>query len=89
MTQISKILLKPNIRVLALVIFYDNRKKYAKKILRVLICVIYTIIRNYVCISYLGSEGGGLIYLRLGVAGSYKHIDKNMTTYWDSKFQIC
>ena len=31
-------------------------RKNAKKIFRVLSCVIYTIIRNYVCIDYLGSE---------------------------------
>ena len=43
---------------------------------RVLSCVIYTIIRNYVCIDYLGSEESKLSYLRLGVAGSYKHLGK-------------
>ena len=53
MTNISKILLKPNKRVLALVMFFEKRKN-AKKIFRVLSCVIYTIIRNYVCIDYLG-----------------------------------
>ena len=52
-------------------------------------CVIYTIISNYVCIDYLGSEKTKLGDLRLGVAGSYKHLDKNMTTYWDSEFYIC
>ena len=31
MTHISKILLKPNTRVLALVIFYENRKKMQRK----------------------------------------------------------
>ena len=55
MTQISKISLKTNTRVLALVMFYDNRKN-TKKFFRVLSCVIYTIIRNYDCIDYLGSE---------------------------------
>ena len=43
---------------------------------RVLSCVIYTIIRNYVCIDYLGYEKIKLSDLSLGVAGSYKHIDK-------------
>ena len=56
---------------------------------RVLSCVIYTIISNYVCIGYLGSDKSKLSNLRLGVAGSYKHLGKNMTTYWDSEFQIC
>ena len=31
---------------------------------------------NYVCISYLGSEKSKLSYLRLGVSGRYKHLDK-------------
>ena len=56
MTHISKILLKPNTRVLALVMLFDNGKKFAKRMFRVLSCVIYIIIRNYVCIYYLGSE---------------------------------
>ena len=56
MTHISKILFKPYTRVLALVMFFENRKIYAKKMFRVLSCVIYTIIKNYVCIDYLGSE---------------------------------
>ena len=41
---------------------------------RVLSCVIYTIISNYVCIDYLGSEKSKLSDLCLGVAGSYKHL---------------
>ena len=44
---------------------------------RVLSCVIYTIIINYVCIDYLGSEKTKLSDLRLGVSGRYKHLDKN------------
>ena len=55
MTQISKILLKQNTRVLALVMFYENRKK-SKKMFRVLSCAIYKFISKYVCIDYLGSE---------------------------------
>ena len=41
---------------------------------RVLSCVICTIISHYVCIEYLGSEKSKLSDLRLGVAGSYKHL---------------
>ena len=44
---------------------------------RVLSCVIYTIISNYVCIDYLGAEKTKLSDLRLGVAGRYKHLDKD------------
>ena len=42
-------------RVLALLMFYGTRKKH-KKVFKVLSCVIYTIIKNYVCIDYLASE---------------------------------
>ena len=45
--------------------------------LRVLSCVIYTIIRKYVCIDYLGSEKSKLSDLCLGVYRRYKHLDKN------------
>ena len=75
MTHISKILLKPNTRVLALVMFFENRKN-AKEIFRVLSCVIYTIISIYVCIDYSGFERSKLSALRLGVAGSYKYLGK-------------
>ena len=57
--------------------FYENREKNAKKMFRVLSCVIYTIKSKYVCIDYLGSEKSKLIYLSLGVTERYKHIDKN------------
>ena len=53
--HISKILAKTNIIVLPLLMIYETRK-YPKKVFRVLSCVIYTIIRNYVCIDYLASE---------------------------------
>ena len=53
--HISKILAKNNTRVLALLIFYETRKN-SKKFLKVLSCVIYTIISNCVYIDYLASE---------------------------------
>ena len=40
-----------NTCVLALVMFYEKRHKNATKYFRVLSCVIYTIIDNYVCID--------------------------------------
>ena len=52
-------------------------EKNTSKIFRVLSCVIYTIISKYVCIDYLGYEKAKLSYLRLGVSGRYKHLDKN------------
>ena len=41
--------------VLALLIFYETRKN-PKKVFKVLSCVLYKIISNYVCIDYLSSE---------------------------------
>ena len=67
--------MKKNTRVLALVIFDGNREKTTWKMVRVLICVIYTIIGKYVCIDYLGSEKSKWSDLRLGVTGRYKHFD--------------
>ena len=39
--------------VLALVMIYETRHKNATKYLRVLSCVIYTIIDKYICIYYI------------------------------------
>ena len=70
--------------------FYENRGKKSEKMLRVLSCVMYKLISNYVCIDYLGYDKSKLSGLLLGVSGSYKHLgEKNMTTYYDSEFQIC
>ena len=73
-------LLKDNTRVLALVMFYENRKKNTRTMFRVLSCVIYTIISKYVCIDYLGYEKSESSDLRIGVFGRYKHTDK----YYDN-----
>ena len=43
---------------------------------RVLSCVIYIIIRNYVCIDYLGYEKSKLSDLRLVIDGSYERLGK-------------
>ena len=40
-------------------------------------CVIYKIIRNYVCVDYLGSERKKLSELRLGSDGGYKYVNKS------------
>ena len=55
-SHISKILLKPDARVLALVMFSENRKKCKENVQSVEMCNIYTIISNYVCIDCLGSK---------------------------------
>ena len=47
-------LFKNKTRVLLLLMFYETR---AKKIFyRLLSCIIYTIIKNYVCINYLACQ---------------------------------
>ena len=40
-------------------------------------CFIYTIIINYVCIEYLGSEKLFSSEPRLGSGGSFKHVNKS------------
>ena len=47
---------KNNTRVLALLLFYETRADNPNKTFRVLSCVIYKIIINYVCIDYLACE---------------------------------
>ena len=42
-----------NTSLLALIIFYETTEYNPKKVFRVLNCVIYNIIKNYVCIDYL------------------------------------
>ena len=54
-------MIKKNTRVLALVIFYENRKKIGK----------------YVCINSLGSEKSKSSDLHLGSTGKYKQYDTN------------
>ena len=58
MTQqhISRILPKTNTIVLALFMFHVTIQKNPRRIIKVLSCVIHTIISSYVCIDYLGSE---------------------------------
>ena len=49
-------LAKNNTRVLALLMFHDTRGENPDTSFRVLICVSYTIIKNYVCIDYLAYQ---------------------------------
>ena len=53
MSGIRNVLKKENMCVIALVIFYENRTNNTMKVFRVLSCVLYTVIENYVCIAYL------------------------------------
>ena len=47
---------KNKTRVLALVMFYETREDNPKKYYKVLSCVIYTVIKNYVSIDYLDCQ---------------------------------
>ena len=49
-------------------------------------CVVYTIISNYVSIDDLGTESKKLSELGLGSGGSFKHVKKVMTKYWELEF---
>ena len=47
---------KKNTSVLELIIFYERRADTPKKAFRLLSYVIYTIIKNYVCIDYIAFQ---------------------------------
>ena len=47
---------KNNTCVMALMMFYDNNVEKPKKWYKVLICVVYSLIDNYVCIDYLSRQ---------------------------------
>ena len=53
---IKKNLMKNNTRVMALIIIYENNGEIPKRLYRVLICVIYSFIDNYVCIDHLSCQ---------------------------------
>ena len=53
---IKATLTKKNTSVLSLIIFYETRADNPKKYFIVLVCVIYTIIKNYVYIDYLACQ---------------------------------
>ena len=46
-------LLKNNTSVMELIMTYGNNGKYTRIVYRMLICVVYSLIENYVCIDYL------------------------------------
>ena len=68
--------------------FYET-KKNPKPIFRVLSCVIYTMIKKYVCIDNLGSESKKLGELGPSSCGGNNHEGEVMTKYWVLEFQIC
>ena len=53
MKGMKYVLIKNDTCVIVLVIFYETKTKNPIKVYRVLSCVLYFIIYNYVCIDYL------------------------------------
>ena len=68
--------------------FYKTRKN-PKKYFKVLSCVIYTIISNYICINYLACESKKLDELLVGTGGVFKYRKKSYEKNWELEFQIC
>ena len=52
---------KKNTCVMALIVIYENNGGNAKKVYRVLSCVVYSHIYNYDCIDYLSCQSKTLI----------------------------
>ena len=53
MTGISNVPKINNTYIIGLVIFYENRTTNPIKLYKLLRCVLYSVIDNYVCIEYL------------------------------------
>ena len=51
---------KKNTSVMALIMIYENVGISIKTLFRVLSCVVYTLIENYVCIDYLSCQSKAL-----------------------------
>ena len=56
MKTIKNCIMKKNTSIIALIIIYENNGKDTKTVYKVLICVVYTLIENYVCIEYLSCQ---------------------------------
>ena len=82
--HINKTLMNRDTRVLALVLFYELGTFNPRKKIRVLSCVIFTIIYRCVCINYLGTETKKISELRLGCTLKKKHENKD----YDNLFGI-
>ena len=82
---IKATLSKENTSVFTLIMFYETGEENHRKYFKVLCCVIYTVIKNYVCIDYLA--------FKLDSLSKYLLIldtEKNVSTeYWVLEFQIC
>ena len=76
--HIRATLSKKKTRVLALLMFYETRADNPKKYFKVLSCVIYTIIKNYVFIYYLAWQSNKLSEINAGSVRRSKHGDKKI-----------
>ena len=68
--------------------FYETRNN-PNKAVKVLTCVIYTIINNYVCIDFLACKTNKFSELPVGTGGCFKHINisyDKIFGIWNSKF---
>ena len=74
--HISKILLKINTWMLALIMSYETRADSPKQYFRVLVFVIYTMIKNYICSDYLACQSKKLGEMTVGSRGGSKYGDK-------------
>ena len=54
--HINDILLRPNTRVITLIVNYEHGSFSTRFFFKVLSCVVYTIIYKYMCIEYLCTE---------------------------------
>ena len=55
---------KKNKCIIALIMFYGGNGLEPKKVYRVLSCVIYSLIDNYVCIDYLSYQPKTLSFIK-------------------------
>ena len=78
---------KKKTTVLALLMFYETRADEIAY--RVLSCVIYTIIKNQVCIDDIDYQPKHLSEIPVGYSGVSKHGDNVLTKYWVLELQIC
>ena len=84
MENIRYVLKKNNTCVIALIMLYDNKGIKPKKVYRVLSCVLYYLIDNYVCIDYLSCQSKTLTIIsttRIFKQTRFQYI----TWYWHSK----
>ena len=85
--HIKTTLAKKKTRVVASVMFYWTWKN-PEKAFKVLSCIIYTMIINYVCIGYLSCEYFKKVYYLLVLEGGL-NTETFMTKYCKLEFHIC